>query len=320
MLTVGSSVPQSKVGKVVGGIETAWAIVGLAGLPLVGLMIDKVGIAYTFLITGLLFVPFFIIFVFKFPRPYQQLDIPDQENQIKQMTNNQNNKNDEGQQQQQQQQQPHQEKSTLLREPSPSEPNQTMWRTLIQGWKNVVISPQCVFGLVWVLFMGMSSNIFFSIVGIWLDERYHLDALQLGIATIVFGVGELCGSLVVTFFGDRIGARKSLVLSTILWTLAYFLWAWIGNLHFAAALVCCFLIDLVFENTIVTSIGYFTRVLPSDAASVMTFYSFAIGLGKIIGVLVADLLWEWNGMRPVALVSCAITAVSLYPLWLGWNV
>jgi len=52
----------------------------------------------------------------------------------------------------------------------------------------------------------------FVVSGAWLDDAYGLSTGGLGLVAAGFGIVELCSSMSVVSFGDRIGARRSVLI------------------------------------------------------------------------------------------------------------
>lgn len=148
----------------------------------------------------------------------------------------------------------------------------------------------------------------FAVYGAWLAGEYSLTSGQLGLVALVLGCADLCGSVSVSLFTDRLGKRRSTLLGMTCSMLVFILvplvrhelWSIIGVLAVARAF---------FEFGTVSQISLVSEQVPTQRGKVMTL-AFACGL---IGNTLSGFSGPWAytrygiiGLAPVTVVMIAI--------------
>ena len=112
----------------------------------------------------------------------------------------------------------------------------------------------------------------------WLEKRFSLSILALGLGTAVIGIAELIGESMTAALADRLGLKRSLLGGLAVCLICYGILPYLGQ-TLGMALAGLFLIFLSFEFMIVTSLSLFTELLPSARATMMAISLAAAGIG-----------------------------------------
>jgi predicted MFS family arabinose efflux permease len=78
-----------------------------------------------------------------------------------------------------------------------------------------------------------------------------------------------------------------------------------------------FLVFLCFEFVIVSSFSLSTELLPGARATMMGGFYATAGLGRMIGVLMGGVLWQWGGIVAVTTQAAVLTLFGLLSLLWG---
>lgn len=117
----------------------------------------------------------------------------------------------------------------------------------------------------------------FVVSGAWLDERYGLSTGGLGLVAAGFGVVELVSSGSVAAFGDRVGARRSVIVGILVLGAGLVTMFLAGGSRVVA--ICSLLIFLAgFEYAFVSSLTLVTEAAPLARGR-------AIGISNSIGTV-----------------------------------
>ncbi|MBV7337338.1 MFS transporter [Chloroflexi bacterium TSY] len=154
---------------------------------------------------------------------------------------------------------------------------------------------------------GILLNINF---GTWLAREYGLGIENLGQVAFILGVADICGSGLVSIFGDRIGKQRSVLTAAALGVFFYGalpLW----NQGMVFALIGIVLARWTFEFSIVSHIVLASEQAPMQRGKMMTM---RMGLGfftGIIGAIVGPMLYERFGVWGISIPG----AVSMLSSW-----
>ncbi|MFT5701422.1 MAG: putative MFS family arabinose efflux permease [Desulforhopalus sp.] len=175
--------------------------------------------------------------------------------------------------------------------------------------------------LLFGFWISMANDGLFIVYGLWLEESFDVSLVTLGFSTIAIGGAELLGESLTALFADKIGLKKTIIISLCLVSGAYFLLPIIGS-SFALAMAGMFFVFLFFEIVMVTSFSLSTELLPTSRATMMSgFYAFS-GIGRMVGVLIGGILWGIGGIEMVAWSASCFTVLGLISLlWglYGWR-
>lgn len=265
----GEKVPYSRRGMAIGLMETAWAGSSLLGIPLIGLLIARLGWRSPFFALAALAGIAFVILFWLVPANGELAS----------------------------------QRSRGLR--------------FSQAWGLVRAEPLAMSALGFAFCVSAANDSFFVVFGVWLEGDFGLSLTGLGLSAGVIGAAELCGEGLTAALADRMGLKSAVVAGLLASGIGYLLIP-LANAGLFWALAGLFGVFLTVEFTIVSSLSFFTEVLPRARATMMASYLAAAGLGRMSGALMGGFVWRMGGIVAIALVSAGITALGL--LALGWGI
>jgi len=159
------------------------------------------------------------------------------------------------------------------------------------------------------LFAIANDNLF-VVYGAWLEESFSLSIVALGMGTSIIGAAELLGESLTACFADRLGLKRSIIIGIILSAMCYVILPF-SSQTLPRAFMGLFVLFLIFEFTIVSSLSLSTELLPTSRATMMSGFFAAAGLGRVIGSLIGGHIWLAGGILATGLVSGVICVVAL---------
>ena len=170
--------------------------------------------------------------------------------------------------------------------------------------------------LAYAFWISLANDSLFVVYGAWFEQDFLASIVTIGFSTIAIGSAELLGESLTALFSDRIGLKKSITIGLCLAICAYALLPFIGR-TLPLAMMGMFCIFLTFEFMMVTSFSLCTELLPEARATMMAGFYATAGIGRMIGVVLGGLLWQFWGITGVAWVSAGITGLGLTSLIWG---
>jgi predicted MFS family arabinose efflux permease len=146
-----------------------------------------------------------------------------------------------------------------------------------------------VFGLAMVS-ANQLVNVFYST---WLVDRFSLQAVALGAASIVIGFSELGGEAMCALIVDRLGKERSILFGLIGNSAVALLFPLLDS-SLPLFLVWLFLFFLTFEFAIVACLPLMTEVLPRARTTLLAAFLAALSLGRSLGAFIAPFLYNWG--------------------------
>lgn len=188
-------------------------------------------------------------------------------------------------------------------------------------WRQIKESRVALGALGFALFVSAANDNLFVVYGAWLEDRFGLSIIALGLATTVIGVAELSGESLTALFSDRLGLKRTVTLSLIVSGISY---AALPRLEqsLPLALLGLFIIFISVEFSIVTALSLFTEILPEARASMMSAYLAASGIGRVAGSFAGGFIWTAGGINAIGWVSAIVSLAALISLVWGfrhWN-
>jgi len=159
--------------------------------------------------------------------------------------------------------------------------------------KLVFTSPVAWAALVFGLAMVSANqlvNVFYST---WLVDRFSLQAVALGAASIVIGFSELGGEAMCALIVDRLGKERSILFGLIGNSAVALLFPLLDS-SLPLFLVWLFLFFLTFEFAIVACLPLMTEVLPRARTTLLAAFLAALSLGRSLGAFIAPFLYNWG--------------------------
>jgi predicted MFS family arabinose efflux permease len=164
--------------------------------------------------------------------------------------------------------------------------------------------------------VSLANDLLFVTYSTWLEGRFALGVVALGVGTSVIGLAELGGEGLTALFADRLGLRRAVFLGGFFSVLSYLLLPLCGA-KLAVALGGLFFVFISFEFTVVASLSLCTEILPAQRATMVAGFFAAAGLGRVVGAFVGGYLWTWGSMPAVGIVAGGSAALGLGCLFMG---
>jgi len=198
--------------------------------------------------------------------------------------------------------------------PSPSDTK--TWSTLFGAYKQLVTSRVALGALAYAFFVSAANDNLFVVYGAWLENRFGVGLVALGFGTSLIGVAELVGEGLTATIADRLGLRRALFWGLLLTICCYFALP-LMDTTLTAALTGLALLFLSFEFTMVTSLSLGTELLPVYRATMMASFLATAGLGRVVGALMGNAVWQSGGMVATGVTSGGLTVVGMLCLMIG---
>ncbi len=176
-----------------------------------------------------------------------------------------------------------------------------------------VSSPMALAGLCLGFSISAANQLVSVVFGTWIEASFGIQLAALAVAAAVIGMSELGGEGIVTFFADKFGKRRLVLLGVSGNILACFVLPLTGvNLNLA--LVGLFFFYLTFELSVVASIPLATELSPDARAMYLTVLVTAVTLGRALLTPVAPALFV-SGLLANCLVAAGLNFVAIFVVW-----
>ena len=146
--------------------------------------------------------------------------------------------------------------------------------------------------------------------GVWFEDAFGFSTARIGGAVLFIGIAELIGSLGSSRLTDRVGKRRSMVLGCLVMMPSMAALGLVGA-HAAMGIAVVSVGTLGFEYALVSA---FPLVAELDVAARGTMFTFMLAAGTAMrGVAdaVGAMLYDAGGIATVGLTSAAVVAVVL---------
>ncbi|WP_458774588.1 MFS transporter [Desulforhopalus sp. 52FAK] len=170
--------------------------------------------------------------------------------------------------------------------------------------------------LLFGFWISIANDALFVVYGLWLEDSFSVSLVALGFSTVAIGGAELLGESVTALFADKLGKKRTIIMSLCCVSTAYFVLPFMGT-ALSYAMIGMFFVFFFFEIVMVTSFSLSTELLPGARATMMSGFYACSGIGRMIGVLAGGLLWEFGGISLVAWSASLLTVVGLICLVWG---
>lgn len=186
----------------------------------------------------------------------------------------------------------------------------------VGAYADVLGKPSTVGMLGYAFLVSMANDSLFVVYGAWLEQRFGLTIVALGLGTSLIGLAELAGEGVTAAVADRWGLRRALTVGLCLTTLGYWLLPLLARSP-AAALSGLALLFFFFEFSMVTSLSLCTEMLPGRRATMMAVFLATAGLGRVAGALTGGAVWVAGGISATCWLSGGLNLAGLVCLFIG---
>ncbi len=183
-------------------------------------------------------------------------------------------------------------------------------------WKNlgsILTYPPALAALVMAGMYTAANEVVTLVYGVWLEQAFSFSITSLYTTTLMIGVAEFSGEILVTFFTDRIGKRRAVAIGIISNCLAAFSLAFFGR-TLAGALICLVLFYITFEFTIVSGIPLMTEIMPAARATMLASHMAILAIGRAVGDLLAPSLFAQSLIPGIAVNALAAIVFNLIAL------
>ncbi|MBN2115507.1 MAG: MFS transporter [Anaerolineales bacterium] len=183
----------------------------------------------------------------------------------------------------------------------------------VKNVRAVLTNLPALAGISIALWASAANELVNLIFGVWLEDSFGLKIAALAGASAVIGFSELGGEGLVALTTDRLGKPRALALGLTGNILAALLLPVVGRTEIGA-LVGLFLFYITFEYVLVSHIPLMTEVMPEARATLLSFNVTGHSLGRMIGALVATLIYQRFGFLPVTLIAILFNGFALLAL------
>jgi MFS transporter, DHA1 family, inner membrane transport protein len=153
----------------------------------------------------------------------------------------------------------------------------------------------------------------YIVYGAWLEDRFALSAISIGLASIVICAAEFSAEGASAGWVDRIGKRRAVMGALVVSLAAYLLLPYISG-SLAGALIGLFFVWLAFDFGIVSTIPLVSELAPQARGTLMALNVAAMAVARLIASLFAVRVWIAGGLPANTLISAAVIAVALVVL------
>ncbi|MEZ4664271.1 MAG: MFS transporter [Caldilineaceae bacterium] len=150
--------------------------------------------------------------------------------------------------------------------------------------------------------------------GAWLRLEYALGPAQLGVIALIMGLADLCGSGSVSLLTDKIGKRRSVLLGVIGAAIGFLIMPLL-NVSVVMAVLGIVLARAFFEFAIVSNIPLLSEQAPLQRGKVMTLGAAFNLCGATLAGISGPWLYTTFGVWGLGLVSAALSLLSSLIIW-----
>jgi predicted MFS family arabinose efflux permease len=165
-------------------------------------------------------------------------------------------------------------------------------------------------------FLMLANEVTFIVYGAWMESRFGLSVVSLGVVSIAIGVAEAAGEFGSAAFVDRLGKRRAVLVGLALSAIAYAALPTLGvRLESVIGLLAALFI--IFEFTLVSSLPLVSELAPEARATAMSANAAAMTLARMIGSVSGTALFTWMGkLEPNAVASVIASVAAFGVLWI----
>ncbi len=182
-----------------------------------------------------------------------------------------------------------------------------------QAVRTAINSRMALAGLVLGFSVSSANQLVNVVFSTWIEDTFGIQLAALAIAAAVIGASELGGEGLVTFFSDKFGKRRLVMVGAASNILACLLLPF-TYVDLNLAMLGLFFFYLTFELTVVSIIPLATELSPQSRAMYMTVLVTAVTLGRAIFTPMASVLFGFGLFANCAL-AIVLNLVALFAVW-----
>jgi predicted MFS family arabinose efflux permease len=190
------------------------------------------------------------------------------------------------------------------------------WSLAFEAYGHLIKDRTVLGALAYAFFVSAANDNLFVVYGAWLEDRFGIGLVALGLGTSLIGAAELLGEGLTATIADRLGLQRALFGGLFLTILSYLLLPFLDT-SMTTALTGLALLFLFFEFSIVTSLSLATELLPGYRATMMASFLATAGLGRVVGALMGGAVWQAGGMVATGMLSGGLTLAGMVCLMIG---
>tara|TARA_B100000953_G_scaffold80959_1_gene65974 strand:- start:227 stop:1435 length:1209 start_codon:yes stop_codon:yes gene_type:complete len=152
----------------------------------------------------------------------------------------------------------------------------------------------------------------------FLEDEHGVSTSGLGLVALIIGVAELIGSGGVALFGDRLG-KTNVVKWALFLSLPLSLLLPLGESGYSVALLLIAAWFVCTECVIVSMLSICTELDGNARGTMMGFVYAGWSMGRFFGAITGALLYDWQGIKPVAFTMSAALIIGLTLAILGFR-
>jgi predicted MFS family arabinose efflux permease len=268
---IGARLPYAQLARGMGMLEYSWALTGIVGLSLMGLLIAATGWRTPFFLLGAGMLVMVVVL----------RTLPSARD------------------------------ATNLPRPLTTTSSKTSLAHRIRNFFHVETNAVSTYATIFAAAANFYGGIQFMILhGVWFADQYAFGPRELGYVALLFGCFDLAASVSVSLFTDRFGKRRSAILGTTGAMLGYLLIPWL-NIGVVPAVLSAALARGFFEFAIVANLPLLSQQSPNQRAKIMTLSAaITLGVSTISS-FIAPVLYTRIGITGVAMISALSSAIAL---------
>lgn len=183
----------------------------------------------------------------------------------------------------------------------------------LRALRVAISSPMALAGLGLGFSISAANQLISVVFGTWIEASFGIQLAALAVAAAVIGASELGGESIVTFFADKFGKRRLVLVGVSGNILACLILPFTG-VDLTLALVGLFFFYLTFELSVVASIPLATELSPNSRAMYLTVLVTAVTLGRALLTPVAPVLFSF-GLLANCLVAIGFNLIAIFAVW-----
>ena len=184
--------------------------------------------------------------------------------------------------------------------------------SILRNLRSVLTFVPALAGLATGAFTSTANEVVNVVFGVWMEDSFGLKIAGLAVTAAVIGLSELGGEGLTAGLADRLGKPRAVGIGLIANSLAAIALPVLGS-SLSGALFGLFCFYITFEFTIVSSISMMSEVVPTARASLMATNAASNSLGRVLGALLAPLLYS-IGFWGSCLAAVAFNLVAFLAL------
>lgn len=283
-----SRLPYAQRARGIGILEYSWALAGIVGLYTMGYLISWWGWRAPFMVLGLLMLVSMVVIALWLPSEASNLRFSETSD-------------------------------TSSAPPQPPLASTSRWARFasllaffdlgsngLSAYANIAGSSLLFFGAVQLMITH----------GLWLQTEYAINAVQLGTVALLMGCSDLCGSISVSLFTDKLGKRYGVMLGAVGALLGYLALPFL-NINIYTAVAGLAFARGSFEFGIVSNISLISEQIPQQRGKVLTLAGAANLLAGAAAGVSGPWMYQESGILGLVTLSAAATVLCLVTFYVA---